>query len=405
MSFIVVSFLIFLLISEIILQLVIRNLRKDFQWLITEQDEYPYFNRKALKKFFNNSFDQELGWVRKPNSKGIERGKYGDIEYHIDNDGSRLNITGGEVTVATFGDSYTFCRQVEDNQTWQVFLSKYINGKVLNYGVGNYGVDQALIYYQRQKLPASTKIVIFGFVPETICRVQSYWKHYLEFGNTFAFKPRFTLENGNLILHKNPIGSISDFDEINLITDSIRNTDEFYLKKFKKFQFRFPYLIKFIVNFKRSGVLLFLLVKKFFFNLLGASNSHIANAPFSKIMTDNVKDAHLMYNDRGACDLLEEILLKFCDEAYKNGHKPLLLVMPQLIDLKIIRELGVIPYQDFFMRLSNKVPTLDITKYVDNADVVDLYSEDVYGGHFSEQGNKLVAEKVSDYLNNTISFK
>ena len=164
MSFIVVSFLIFLLISEIILQLVIRNLRKDFQWLITEQDEYPYFNRKALKKFFNNSFDQELGWVRKPNSKGIERGKYGDIEYHIDNDGSRLNITGGEVTVATFGDSYTFCRQVEDNQTWQVFLSKYINGKVLNYGVGNYGVDQALIYYQRQKLPASTKIVIFGFV-------------------------------------------------------------------------------------------------------------------------------------------------------------------------------------------------------------------------------------------------
>ena len=139
--------------------------------------------------------------------------------------------------------------------------------------------------------------------------------------------------------------------------------------------------------------------------MFGVSKSHIDNAPFSKIMTDNIKDAHLMYNNHDACNLLEEILLKFCDEAYKNGHKPLVLIMPQLIDLRIMRESGVIPYQDFFMGLNNKVPTLDITKYIDNADVDELYSEDVYGGHFSEQGNKLVAEKVSEYLNNNIFLK
>lgn len=390
-----------LLVSEVALQVLVKYLKKDFQWLITKKDEYPDFDKKALKKFFKNSFDQELGWVRKPNSKGVERGKYGDIEYHIDSDGSRVNATEGEVSIATFGDSYTFCRQVEDGQTWQIFLSEYINKKVLNYGVGNYGVDQALLYYQRQKLPEATKIVILGFVPETICRIQSYWKHYLEFGNTFAFKPRFTLENDNLILHNNPIGSVSDFNEIKLIADSIKSTDEFYLRKFKKVQFEFPYLLKFIVNFKRSIILLFLLIKKKIFNMFGVNKSHIDNAPFSKIMIDNIKDAHLMYSDHNACDLLEEILLKFCDEAYKNGHKPLVLIMPQLIDLRIIRKTGVNPYDNFFVQLGGKAPVLDMTESINIGNLSDLYTEDVYGGHFSEKGNKLVAENIISYLNKT----
>ena len=198
MSSIIINVLLVLLISEIILQITIKYLRKDFQWLITEQDEYPSFDKKALSKFFKNSFDQELGWVKKPNSRGIEKGKYGEIEYHIDSNSSRKNNIEQETSIVTFGDSYTFCRQVEDNQTWQVYLSNLLNSKVLNFGVGNYGADQAYLYYQRQEVPVSTKVVILGVVPETICRVQSYWKHYLEFGNTFAFKPRFTLENGKL---------------------------------------------------------------------------------------------------------------------------------------------------------------------------------------------------------------
>ena len=256
MSSIIINVLLVLLISEIILQITIKYLRKDFQWLITEQDEYPSFDKKALSKFFKNSFDQELGWVKKPNSRGIEKGKYGEIEYHIDSNSSRKNNIEQETSIVTFGDSYTFCRQVEDNQTWQVYLSNLLNSKVLNFGVGNYGADQAYLYYQRQEVPVSTKVVILGVVPETICRVQSYWKHYLEFGNTFAFKPRFTLENGKLTFHNNPINDIGDFDKVNEIIDSIKNTDVFYQRKFRCFQFRFPYLMKFIINIKRSSILI-----------------------------------------------------------------------------------------------------------------------------------------------------
>ncbi len=398
MIYFIFYFFLILIISEVILQGVVRYLHKDFQWLITEKDEYPRFDKKALKKFFKNSFDQELGWVRKPNSKGIENGIHGNIEFHIDANGSRKNTIKKSVSVVSFGDSYTFCRQVEDNQTWQVFLSKKLNRKVLNFGVGNYGIDQALLYYKRQSLPPSTKIVILGFVPETICRIQSYWKHYLEFGNTFAFKPRYTLNNNNLVLHNNPIKKINDFDSIVEIIESIKNTDRFYKTKFRHVQFRFPYLIKFFVNFKRNVILLFLLIKKLIFNIFKASNTTIDNDPFSKIMIDNIKDAHSMYQDEDALELLEAILLEFRDEAYKRGHQPLVLVMPQLIDLKIIDKLGINPYEKFFDQLNKKIPVLDITKYMDKKVIGNLYAEDVYGGHFSVYGNELVADKLQDYL-------
>ena len=130
----------------------------------------------------------------------------------------------------------------------------------MNFGVGNYGVDQALLYYQRHDLPLSTEVVILGFVPETICRVQSYWKHYLEFGNIFAFKPRFTFENKKLILHQNPIKNLSDYEEIEKIIDTIKYTDGFYKNKFRKLQFRFPYLATFLLSFRRNITLIYLLI-------------------------------------------------------------------------------------------------------------------------------------------------
>ena len=391
-----------LIASEVVLQAIVRYFRKDFQWLITEKDEYPEFDKDAFRKFIKSSYDKELGWVRKPNTNGIERGKYGNITYYIDEVGSRKNTITGETSIVTFGDSYTFCRQVEDSQTWQFFLSKELGDKVLNFGVGNYGADQALLYYQRQTTPITTKVVILGFVPETICRVQSYWKHYLEFGNIFAFKPMFTLENGKLAHHKNLIGNLGGLSDIDEAIKFAKNKDLFYKSKFRRFQFRFPYLLRYLLNFQRHSVLFYLLARKKIFSAFRIKNSNVENAPFSKIMLDNIKYSHDMYGSSYACNLLEKILVKFCDEAYRRGHKPLVLVMPQLIDIKIINKQGNIPYSNFFSKINDKVPVLDMTTYVNNSNVEDLYTDDMYGGHFSELGNKLVADKVLHYLKNKV---
>ena len=102
-----------------------------------------------------------------------------------------------------FGDSYTFCRQVKDNETWEEIISKKKKTFVANYGVGNYGLDQAFLKLNLSKKNKENKIIIFGFVPETICRIQSCWKNYLEFGNISSFKPSVRLKDNSLQFRSN----------------------------------------------------------------------------------------------------------------------------------------------------------------------------------------------------------
>ena len=77
---------------------------------------------------------------------------------------------------------------MNNDETWECFLEKFINEGVKNYGVGNYGLDQSFLKYLKKKI-LKKEIIIFNVVPETIARIRSYWKHYREFGNTLAFKP------------------------------------------------------------------------------------------------------------------------------------------------------------------------------------------------------------------------
>ena len=52
---------------ELVLRKLVRVLRHDFQWLITaEDDEIPQIDTERLARFFERSFDPELGWAPRP---------------------------------------------------------------------------------------------------------------------------------------------------------------------------------------------------------------------------------------------------------------------------------------------------------------------------------------------------
>ncbi len=87
-----------------------------------------------------------------------------------------------------------------------------LDNGVDNFGVGNYGFDQALLRLERELPSLECRVVIMGVVPETISRVQSYWKHYFEYGNTLAFKPRFILEGDRLVHHPLTVWKPEDFE-------------------------------------------------------------------------------------------------------------------------------------------------------------------------------------------------
>lgn len=398
-----------LVVVEVFLIITVKLLRKDFQWLITSDDEHPILDSKGLKSFFSKSFDPTLGWVRKKNSTGIEKAEQGRIYFKIDEIGSRINSNSGKYvpTIACFGDSYAFCRQVDNDETWEYFLSELLETGVINFGVGNYGFDQALIRYKNTDLPASINTVIMAVVPETICRIQSYWKHYLEFGNTFAFKPKFFLQNGHLILQENPMQNEKDFSNYQEKLSYIQSNDRFYKEKFRKFQFRFPYTISFFRNPNRNIKLFHALIKRAIKRMLGKSDSATEDQPFRYIMESNIQLAHELYGENHSKDLFHALLIDFINLAKSRKHKPLFILLPQLIDFHVINKIGSNLYSDFINNID--IPgsqVLDFTQpFSQLENLADYYVNDKYGGHISKEGNRYIANILVMTLNNTIDLE
>lgn len=401
-----------LAILEVLSYFLITYLRKRFQWLITPKDEIPEIKKEYLDKFIKHGYDPQLGWVRKPNTCKVEYGRYIVVEsdpvkgmgvretmYRINERGARLNPGHEELPaiLSCYGDSFAFCRQVNDDETWEEYLSELTNTNVLNFGVGNYGIDQALLRMKREYQKNRTKIVIMGVVPSTIVRILSVWKHYHEFGNIFGFTPRFKIENGKLVLIKNIIDSEEKFYHLNKYIDELRKNDYFYETKFKRDMIKFPYLISILANPCRNIPLITLVGLSVLFEKLGIKSQKISDLPMDMLMKTNLKLRYRLFKNQEALELLKEIINEFIRYSKETGFIPVLLWMPQKDDVLFVKNKNFY-YSDFIKEMSKKLLTIDLTNnLIKVTNLNELYSSDnVYGGHFSKLGNKFIAKVVYD---------
>lgn len=403
-----------LAILEVLSYFLVAVLNKRFQWLITPKDEMPEIKKEYLDKFIKHGYDQELGWVRKPNTCKLEYGRYivverklekstgiGETTYHINEKGARLDSVheGLPQVISCYGDSFTFCRQVNDDETWEYCLSELTNTYVPNFGVGNYGIDQTLLRMKREYQKNRTKIVIMGVVPSTIVRILSVWKHYHEFGNIFGFTPRFKMENGKLVLIKNIINSEEKFYHLNEYIEDLRKNDYFYETKFRKEMIKFPYSISILANARRNIPLITLVCLSAIIEKLGIKAQKISDLPMDLIMEINLKLRYRLFKDIEAIKLLNEIINEFIRYSKEQGFIPILLWLPQKDDVLFVKNKGFY-YADFIKEISKKLLTIDLTNnLIKVTNLNELYSYDnVYGGHFSKLGNKFIGKMVYDTL-------
>ena len=394
------------LIFEITIQKYIKLVQKNFPWLISTKDEMPTLSKLGLDKFIPNGYDPELGWVRKPLTSNHEIGKNSTTKWNIGANGARLNPTfeNHESQISCYGDSFTFSRQVNDNETWPHHLSKLTKTNVLNFGVGNYGIDQSLLRLKREFPKNKTEIVIIGVVPETICRILSMWKHYYEYGNTFAFKPKFIFKNNQLLKIKNPIDDSSKFFEYTKFLDYIQKYDYFYKNKFKKEIISFPYSITILKNFKRNYGIIYWQQK--------IKNLKNNNQDFSKIewksmeiiMNINMSWKTKLFDDLDVCKLLKMILQEYVNYSEKMNFKPIFIFLPQKDDLIFIKN-----HEHFFQNFSNELSTIKnlvtldvVDDLLSESNLDDLYSDNNdYGGHYSDYGNKKISQLIYQKLKNS----
>ncbi len=396
-------YLLALITFETISYFLTQYIRKKFPWFITPKDENPPIDVAGLDKFIHHGFDPELGWVRKPNTEKEEIGRWGKTWYHINDQGRRKNPEHEALpeTISCYGDSFTFARQVNDNETWEWHLSELTKTNALNFGVGNYGLDQSLIHLKRDYPHNKTPLVIMGVVPSTIVRVMCLWKHYNEFGNTFAFKPMFKLESGKLNLIQNIITDRQKFLELEQHLDYFRRNDYFYKPKFRQEMIRFPYFLSILSYPSRNFRLIYFVLWSVLFEKEEATRNQPYPTPMKVIMETNLKlRRYLFTKEPYAVDLMAALVEEFIAYSKSMNFTPIFLLMPQKDDVIYIKERGDTFYKSFVERISTKLTVIDFTPALLNAPNLDeLYSDDnKYGGHYSKSGNELLAKTISEEL-------
>lgn len=391
------------LILEISFYFIVSFVRKHFQWLIIKSDENPSFSKEGLSKFISQGYDSELGWIRKPNTSSKEKNKNFFSEWSINNKGSRTNpgFEDQNSLISCYGDSFTFCRQVNDDETWEHFLSQANNSNVQNFGVGNYGIDQSLLRLKREFVNNPTKIVIIGVVPDTISRIMSYWKHYYEYGNTFAFKPKFKLDNGKLILLPNKIDDPKKFDTVENYLKEIQKEDFFYKLKFSKEIIKFPYVFRLLKNFKRNFRIIYWVLLIQLKKSQGKETSHLAWNPMKPIMDINLNWRLSLYNNKDSLAVFYSILEEYSIFSIKENFIPIFTLIPQKDDLIFIKNNS--NYLNNFLNSLNGIQNLHVidilTELINEPNLDELFSDDnEYGGHPNKKGNKLISKVIQNYL-------
>lgn len=389
-----IQIFLFYFLVEFLLFLYIKKISKKNKWVLLDQKLHLLFNKERFNFFKKNNYNYGLGWDKKSNSVNFDVNNKKKIFYSIDKKGFRSSkFKNNENTIATFGDSYTFCRQVENSNTWQEILSKQKAQFIANYGVGNYGLDQSFLKYKKTKINKSTKIIVFGFVPETICRIQSCWKYYLEFGNLHGFKPFCKIRGKKLHFEKNILKKNSQYDNLKKIIIKTKKIDRFYKLKYNQYIFKYSYILSFIKNF--------LLNIKIFFTLIKSSikktdfKNSFEKSTFPLIMENNIKMSHKLYCENYSKNLLKKLIEKISNDV-RNNAKCYFVIFPQLFDLKLKSRNH---YKNFFEELKIDYNIIDLTNnFLANKNYRKLFINDKYGGHLNYKGNLLVANILKNQI-------
>jgi hypothetical protein len=151
--------------------------------------------------YAHDRYDAALGWRPVPDydRDGIRTNSLGiraDREFAFERDPTVARIVA-------VGDSYTwgehtFSRQIDNRQTYPAVLEHLLpETEVLNLGVHGWGTDQQYLYLTSLGLRFQPDLVILGFYEYNLERNDASFFNYA--------KPRFLLEDGELLLTGSPV--------------------------------------------------------------------------------------------------------------------------------------------------------------------------------------------------------
>jgi hypothetical protein len=148
--------------------------------------------------------DPDLGWTNGPNVKNSD-GTVSTDSVGARGSGERSpEPADGVLRIAVFGDSFTFGDEVATGETWAARLEDLLEkrgqpAEVLNFGVNAYGMDQALLRWEKEGRRLAPAVVILGFQPENLLRNLNVLRplYFMDTSVPYS-KPRFVLDGDGL---------------------------------------------------------------------------------------------------------------------------------------------------------------------------------------------------------------
>lgn len=320
-------------------------------------------------------FHSSLGWDYPPD---IIYQDIDNITYHHGSLGERLTCTSYQNTLmATYGDSFTYCANARDDCTWQTFLAKRLNQNVLNFGVGGYGTDQAVLKHELQN-QIHTKIVVLCILPENINRVVNIYRPFYTYNDPLKLtKPIFVKKDGKLILVPNPIQSIDDIHKLDdpKFMKELAKYDYWYQLDQKLPDFSFPWIVS--LFHWRDAVL----------NQIGVSLPSGTRAFLKPHYPWNLFDEDYPFS------VMRHLVDRFVTNALARGSFPIIVIMPHKDYVQESMDYGI-------NRVSRLVDYLTVQKYsfVDAVQIIaDMKPsksklEKMYQGHATAEGNQVLAD-------------
>lgn len=373
------------------------------------KSEFPKVEKQELQKF--RSFDPDLGWERQPDESRFKN----NAKMTTDEYGSRkcpINREASELKIATFGDSYCFDTEVSDDKTFQYFLAESMNVHVSNYGVGNYGLDQALLRVKKRLKDDPADYVIMAYSDVSYPRIINVYQHYLRFGNNWALKPRFKInEAGELRRIPCVVESREDLLTLEENAEYLRKYDYHYKNWYKPHQPFRPWTARLIRDKKNVGIVLTATLDFMYRRLSYSGGVHKRLRTRKKYWMQKQRQkgeyhAEIVRNPE-YIELFSRLMREFTQEVRDHGAVPVFLPLRHAQTLVRSQSSSI---QEFDKRLLNTVKRectdlhiLDtrekLVSQVD--DTKRLYTREKYGypwGHHSPEANRMIAKYIEEFI-------
>ena len=348
-----------------------------------EVKEFPIINEQNIQRF--QSWDSDLGWCNQANKISVDKidfsnkqieGKSNLSVFSTDDKGSRIcSYPQNFSDISLYGDGYSMCRDVGDQETFSWYLGELRKTRVSNYGVGNYGLDQSLLRLKRNYKNDPSKIVILALNSLSMANNCSVYGNYLDTGNMLAIKPRFEVSNKDceLKLIKYPFNSKKELLKLSKYKSFFRLHDKHYNFWRKK---RFIYYIKDLPK---------KILKKFNLNVLD----------------DNKKDYDYRLSFWHSEENLFLSLMAFFQKLSDDlDFKPLFMIQhnKQILNYQKKKIKTDLEWTMPLIEAKKKFPKI---RFIDEAEIFENYDDinELYTySHHSPKANRLIANFINNFL-------